>query len=218
MGFPYYGSNPAVVIGRIFAALMRTFGTFGAVLQILCYVFTSLALYTIAKRRGIRNYGLAWVPVANLWILGSISDQYKYVTAGKVQGRRKLLLGLGIVNALSSVLAVSVAVAVVMNALTASSIENWLIGLAWALGAVALLILLVDIIFIVLYFISLYNVYASCMPGNATLFLVLSIFFSVTTPFFLFACREKDDGMPPRYASAPEQNPTYTEPKEPWDI
>ena len=41
------------------------------------YVLQSLGLYTIAERRGIRNPWLAWVPVANMWVLGSISDQYQ---------------------------------------------------------------------------------------------------------------------------------------------
>ena len=39
------------------------------------YVLWSLGVYTIAKRRGIRKPWLSWIPVGNLWILGSISDQ-----------------------------------------------------------------------------------------------------------------------------------------------
>ena len=51
---------------------------------VVMYVFQSIGLYTIAKRRGIANPGLAWVPVAYSWILGSVSDQYQYVVRGKV--------------------------------------------------------------------------------------------------------------------------------------
>ena len=60
---------------------------------VVMYVFQSIGLYTIAKRRGIANPGLAWVPVAYSWILGSVSDQYQYVVRGKVCNRRKILLG-----------------------------------------------------------------------------------------------------------------------------
>ena len=63
---------------------------------VVMYVFQSIGLYTIAKRRGIANPGLAWVPVAYSWILGSVSDQYQYVVRGKVCNRRKILLGLAI--------------------------------------------------------------------------------------------------------------------------
>src|SRR5699024_11895073 len=59
---------------------------------LVLYIFQSCSLYSIAKRRGISNPGLAWVPVAFVWILGSVSDQYQYVVRGKVCNRRKILL------------------------------------------------------------------------------------------------------------------------------
>ena len=46
-------------------------------LSIAAYVLQALGLYTIAKRRGISNPWLAWVPVAWVWVLGSISDQFR---------------------------------------------------------------------------------------------------------------------------------------------
>ena len=49
-------------------------------------------------------------------------------------------------------------------------------------------------------------------PANAVLYLVLSILFSPTEPFFLFFNREKDLGMPPR-----KQEPVYTPPQETWN-
>ena len=56
------------------------------------YVFTALSLYTIARRRGISAPWLAWVPVANLWVLGSLSDQYRYLTQGQMKHKRIALL------------------------------------------------------------------------------------------------------------------------------
>ena len=47
-------------------------------------------------------------------------------------------------------------------------------------------------------YIAYYDLFRSCKPNNAVLFLVLSIFVGVTTPFFLFFNRKKDGGMPPR--------------------
>ena len=63
---------------------------------VLSYVFQSLGMYTIAKRRGIHNPWLAWVPVGSSWLLGSISDQYHYVVKGEERSKRKVLLGLQI--------------------------------------------------------------------------------------------------------------------------
>ena len=44
---------------------------------LVLYIFQSCSLYSIAKRRGISNPGLAWVPVAVVWLLGSVSVQYQ---------------------------------------------------------------------------------------------------------------------------------------------
>ena len=65
-------------------------------LAITQYVLSSLGMYQIAKRRGIPNPWLAWLPVGQAWILGSISDHYQYVAKGKQRNYRKILMGLEI--------------------------------------------------------------------------------------------------------------------------
>ena len=45
--------------------------------SIAAYILTAIAIYTVSRRRGLRNPWLAWVPVANVWLLGSLSDQYQ---------------------------------------------------------------------------------------------------------------------------------------------
>ena len=72
------------------------FGSVGPLLGILSYVLTALALYTIARRRGISNPWLAWLPVADTWLLGSLSDQYRYVARGQEKHKRIWLLALNI--------------------------------------------------------------------------------------------------------------------------
>ena len=62
--------------------------------------------------------------------------------------------------------------------------------------------------------------YSLLDPGNCVLFLVLSIIFNVTEPFFLFFNRNKDLGMPPRRQEpqyVPPQEPVWQQPQqEPW--
>ncbi len=183
-----------------------------AIFAIVCYVLYSLGLYTMAKRRGIRCYGLAWVPVANLWILGSISDQYKYVTAGKNQKRRGILLGLSIALV---VLVLSIVIFMIQQ--TVSLVfhygdfvpEAQIVQMVGGILIFWVLTMVVAITMAVFEYITLYNLYHSAIPEDATLFLVLSIFFGVTIPFFVFACRKKDGGMPQRYAPAPEMQTAY---------
>ena len=72
------------------------------IISVVAYVFTALSLYTIAKRRGIRNPWLAWIPVADVWVLGSLSDQYRYVVKREIKSKRKALLPLCIVSGILS--------------------------------------------------------------------------------------------------------------------
>ena len=51
---------------------------------------------------------------------------------------------------------------------------------------------------VVIRYVAMYDLYTSCSPQNNVLFLVLSIFFNVTEPFFVFFIRKLDGGMPPR--------------------
>jgi hypothetical protein len=70
-------------------------------------------------------------------------------------------------------------------------------GLLLALGLV-LPFAAIAITSCVIRYMALFDIYRSMDPGNAVLYLVLSILFSPTEPFFLFFNREKDLGMPPR--------------------
>ena len=189
-------------VAGIFLIVYLLFFLFIMALSIATYVLHSLGLHTIAKRRGIRNGWLAWIPMGNLWILGNISDQYQYVVKGRVKNRRKLLLGLGI-----GFVAVYVGwiMAIMMSLILSEGIAS---GAEMAIllaffGAIVMVVL--SITLVINQYLCLYDLYRSCDPGNATVFLVLSIFFSITMPFFVFFCRNKDLGMPPRRQPAPQQ-------------
>lgn len=182
--------------------------TFG--LSIAVYVLQSLGMYTIAKNRGIHNPWLAWVPVGNVWVLGSISDQYQYVAKGNVRNRRKVLLGLNIAIIVAAVLMFVMAFAMGVSVGLSEDISS---AAGAAVGAsLAGLILLylamfvIALVHVVFMYIALYDLYASCEPGNATLYLVLSILFNITMAIFVFICRKKDQGMPPRRKTVAEES------------
>lgn len=185
-----------LVFVLLFYLLMIAFG-------ITSYILEAAGLHSIAKRRGIHNAWLAWIPVGSGWLIGSISDQYQYVAKGRVRNRRKVLLGLQI--AIAAILVVIYAAAFALgftNALDDGVAIGSLLGLIGLLYIVWIVLFLINVVF---YYIALYDVYASCEPGNAVLFLVLSILLNVTLPFFVFCNRRKDLGMPPRKAPVQEQ-------------
>lgn len=174
------------------------------VFSLIFWIISALSLQSIARRRGIRNAWLAWVPIGNEWILGSIADQYQHLIQGKITSRRKVLVGLAIVsfavgtlNGLSGVLTDAMAH-------TEQQLMIWgLVGLL-----ISLLSLAVSITTLVFYHMSNYDLYRSCNPKNAVTFLVLGIIFPVAQPFFYLSCRKKDLGMVvPEIVTAPTEIP-----------
>lgn len=198
--------NYLMQFGLAIVGILLVVALVTTVVGILMYVFYSLGLQTIAQRRGIHNPWLAWIPVANLWVLGCVSDQYQYVAKGNVRNRRKILLGLVIAQT---------AVALVFNILNNAMVMS-LHGSQSASQILATVNLIsngctgvLSVVLAVFRCIALYDLYSSCCPENNVLFLVLGIVFPVTVPFFVYCNRKKDLGMPPRV-----QQPVYEAPQQ----
>ena len=197
----HYGAGDEALVGLL-TGLM---GIPAFVIQIAVYVLSSLALYTIAKRRGLNHAWLSWIPVANVWILGSIADQYRYVARGEIKSKRKVLLTLNIISAVLSAVMVCLCIGAVVGAFSGAImgrpedviLQNLLGTLAGMLGLIVP-ILGVAIAAAIIRYMALYDLYSSCDPDNKTVFLVIGILFGITEPVFLFLCRNKDLGMPPR--------------------
>lgn len=83
-------------------------------LGVLSYVLLALGLYAIAQRRCIRKPWLAWIPVANMWLLGCISDQYQYLVHGQQKSKRKTLLIFEILTLVLSMITAILAVVLVL--------------------------------------------------------------------------------------------------------
>lgn len=162
-------------------------------LGIATWVLSAVAVYVIARRRGLNKPWLAWVPVLNVWLLGSLSDQYQYVVKRKNTSRRKWLLVLNLLLPVLYGTVIGFACAALMPAAYGIYWDKLMVALGVALPLAG-----VAVAAAVIRFVALYDVYRSLDPNNAVLFLVLSIFFGVTEPFFLFFNRDKDAGMPPR--------------------
>ena len=176
------------------------------------YILQSLGLYTISERRGINRSWLSWIPFGNLWILGSISDQYQYLVKGKIRNRRKLLV---VLNIVAAALCIVWFVGMIAAALMATVADAALIiVLLTAFGSVLLIALCIALT--VYEYIALYDLYRSCAPDNAVLYLILSILVPWLMPLLVFVCRKQDTGMPPRKQPAPapqaEEAPAAEEP------
>lgn len=202
-----------------FAYILLVYG-----LSILMYVLRAIGMYSIAKRRGIKSPWMAWVPVVDQYLLGSISDQYHYVVKGENKSKRKALLTLNIIMWVLYIAMMAMYGVVMFNMVTGaidgmseSAMLEVIIGPTIGMLGISLPIIGIAIAIMIIRYMALYDLYQSCSPNNAVLYLVLGIVIGFLEPIFIFVSRKKDDGMPPRKAEPVgyiPQQPAY-QPAEP---
>ena len=204
----YYNELPVTgmdeeVLATVMAILLGVLGVV-LVFSLIFWIISALSLQSIARRRGIRNAWLAWVPIGTDWILGSISDQYQHLIQGKITARRKLLVWLNVGYAM---LIIANGLVQGMTEAAAHTEEQLML---WSLASMLISVarLAVSITALVFCYMSSYDLYRSCNPKNAVTFLVLGIIFPITQPFFYLSCRKKDLGMVvPEIVTAPTEIP-----------
>lgn len=151
------------------------------------FAMSSAALYTTAKRRGIRCPYLAWFPVVRQCIRGALVDQYLYVTRGRGRPYRVLL---PIADLLWRLLASFLLLAAYSLVTEQASPDRFLSVLGMLL------------VFPVFQFlgqtISRYWLLRSCAGKNGLMAFLLATLIPMAEPaMLLWFCRE-DKGMPPR--------------------
>lgn len=175
---------------------------------VVSYIFQAKGMYAIAQRRGIENPWLAWVPVGNMWLLGCISDQFRSLAYGEYTNRRRKLLWLNIWTVVGLLLYIGLGCGMAVYATTygdVSAVVSMML-LGFFVLFYALMALLV--VTAVLQYKCYFDLFRSCEPSKSVLYLILSILISFPLPFFIYSCRNKDLGMPPReQAKSPSNLP-----------
>ncbi len=170
---------------------------------LVSYILHSLSLYTISRRRKLPHAWVSWVPVINIFQLGTVADHYRLAYKGK---RGLLRWGLilsfaiycvGVFIVMAAVLEVllgALAGAITVGLLLLS--EDYVAGMeamsARAESVVSACTLLCALFFVV-NAVARYRVYRSCHPSAAVPYLLLSIFLPFLRPLLLFQLRNKDD-------------------------
>ena len=174
------------------------------------YLITAGTLYTIAQRREIDKPWLAWVPVGQLYLLGTISDHYQLTAKYTTTNNRKTLLWLQIVMyallALAMVLAIdAMTQAQRMDNTMPDYVDRWehLVLDLKGIVVAALLLFVTAVLTLGAEYVALFDLYRSCDPDSSVVYLVLSIFLSITMPIFLLIVCDKDEGMPKQLITRP---------------
>ena len=194
-------------VALFYVSFMSTAIVIALGFSLITYIFQGIGMYTIAKRRGIEKPWLAWVPVGNTWLLGCISDQFRYLAYGETTNRRSQLLRRNIfLQVVSMALSFGLIFATVLFADHVISEDGYVsVVLLMVLGVYGLLAL--TVVTMILQYRCLFDLYRSCNPSMAVVFLLLSILVAYPQPFLLYACRNKDLGMPPRHTNPPQYRP-----------
>lgn len=166
---------------------------------ILNYVLQSLSLHTLARRRGIANPWLAWIPFGNSWIIGALARDYDKQN-GISRRWDKTLLILSIVGiATFSVVYIALLVYLIINMATLESagvtygedIAFELLG-----GILVFYVLLIACAVVMsavtaLTYICLYKIFESTVPSSALKYFLIYLLVPFAAPFCLFTCRNK---------------------------
>lgn len=176
-----------------------------AVIGIAIYLLESISVYKMAKSAEVKNPWLAFVPVANDWVFGTLAEKYK-----KKNGTKSARFGIilpvleGIVFIESIALTIFTVISIkeitgyaldAVNTSAEMAPEQFMslipvIILYFALIAVA-------IAYAVVFFIALWRVYSSFDKSNATLYIVLSVIFTISVPIILFIIRNRKPEFDP---------------------
>ena len=176
-----------------------------AVIGIAIYLLESISVYKMAKSAQIKNPWLAFIPVANDWVFGTLAEKYKKKNRTK-SARFGIILpvleGIVLIETIAltifTVISIKEITGYALDAVNTSSEmapEQFMslipvIILYFALMAVAFA-------YAVVFFIALWRVYSSFDKPNATLYIVLSVIFTISVPIILFIIRNRKPEFDP---------------------
>lgn len=176
-----------------------------AVIGIAIYLLESISVYKMAKSAEIKNPWLAFIPVADSWVFGTLAEKYKNKNGNK-SARFGIILpvleGIVLIESVAltifTVISISKITGYAFDAVNTSAEmapEQFMslipvIILYFALMAVA-------IAYAVVFFIALWRIYSAFDKSNATLYIVLSIIFTISVPIILFIIRNRKPEFDP---------------------
>ena len=192
------------IVYAIFYLFTMAYGAFA-------YVGVSLGGSRMARKVGMNHPWMFWVPGANVYALGKLADTQASLCEGKTTNFRKKLLVWTIILAASAILwAIVMTVIVAMAAdngllddsghvaISDASGDTAIVGYLLALLISSLLLIVPFIIYLVVYYKSLYRIYKLYAPGGAVGFTVLSFFAEPAIPILFLILSGKDPVLPPQ--------------------
>jgi len=160
------------------------------------YVMQSLSIFTIAKRRGIKNPWLSWIPMANIWMIGNVADDYDMHRDNVDRKWRSVLLCLTIITVgLVIFTYIFIFAKLIFGALIYAYYmpsHSELLELFVPMYLMIILISLVSVALSVCQYICYYKIFESAVPKKSVKYLIISILVPLGLSICLMKCRNQD--------------------------
>ena len=163
---------------EFYNSLIKTTMGMNVIILLPFYIMYSLGLYTMAKRQNIPNCFLAWIPIANLYILGLLIKDSEFIKT-KFKNIEWFALGAGLLYAMLIVFSY------VLQFNYFDRLFTELFGLYMFLSILLFAVSFGIKVFMVFMYYHLYKLYA---PEEAALYTGLSVF-SVSFALILSICK-----------------------------
>ena len=180
------GKVEVLAIIAIFGVYLLAIG-----LGIANYVMESLSLYTIAKKRKIKNPALSWIPVASSWIIGCVTDELES-DRGIDRKWRKILLTMSLVLvAMLVILYVAIISVVLIVTIMQSGYNTTAIAIFVCYYIALIIMMIVSVALGVLEYICRYKIFESIVPEKAVKYILLSVLVPLASAICLMKCKDK---------------------------
>ena len=172
-----------------------------SIVSAIIYFLNAIGIYEMSSSLGLKNPWYGFIPFLNSFAIGRIAEKYQKKNGAKSAKFSVILLTLEIVMAVLSVITLFSAVSTVIG--VASFAAGYLadvtssagigayniMSILWLVFA-AFLLVGVATAYLVVYYIAFWRTCAVFDYKNASLYTVLSVFFSFLAPIFLFVIRK----------------------------
>ena len=172
------------------------------------YIFVSLGGMRMARKAGMSNPWMFWIPCANVYALGNLADTQASLCEGKnTTYRKKMLTWTIVVACVAIVWAIALSVFMVVAATNGLIDENGqvvtanvetAIGPALFFLLTSLAFLALYVVYLVIYYKVLYRIFKLYAPDGAVGLLVLSVLVTVAIPAVFLSLSKREPVLPAR--------------------
>ena len=172
------------------------------------YIGMGLGGFRMARKIGMTNPWMFWIPMANAYAMGNLADQQASLCDGRSTTYRKKMLAWNIVIICAALFFVIAMVPILVVATVHGTMDengtvtipeaymNDLVGPSLFFLFSLLVLLVLSVIYLVVYYKVLYRIFKLYAPDGAVGLLILSIFVNAAIPAVFLILSGKEPALP----------------------